>query len=253
MERFSLIRVRSPLLTESLLFSLPVGTEMFHFPTFPPHSLCVQLRVTTSPHSAWRGFPIRTSSDQGSVINSPRLIADSYVLLRLLMPRHSPCALKNLTTKDQEAKKFERTTEPPTPKGAASTRFIHLRNCFLLRCSRPLCSSQTTTPSHPPPTPSRCRPWNARETRNTQPPPGKPHHNPGHTAPDQSPQPHNRHHGRTTPTGILLSQDPTVCQTVQPNHHPPANILSTPSPKGQPYSDTGKGDNQEPVPSIFHP
>ena len=37
--RFSLIRVRSPLLTESLLFSLPVGTEMFHFPTFPPHTL----------------------------------------------------------------------------------------------------------------------------------------------------------------------------------------------------------------------
>src|SRR6195952_4374739 len=30
--RFSLFRFRSPLLTESLLFSLPVGTEMFHFP-----------------------------------------------------------------------------------------------------------------------------------------------------------------------------------------------------------------------------
>ena len=37
--RFSLIRFRSPLLSESLLFSLPVGTEMFHFPTFPPHTL----------------------------------------------------------------------------------------------------------------------------------------------------------------------------------------------------------------------
>ena len=34
--RFSLIRFRSPLLTESLLFSLPTGTEMFHFPAFPP-------------------------------------------------------------------------------------------------------------------------------------------------------------------------------------------------------------------------
>src|SRR5690242_15942669 len=34
--RFSLLRFRSPLLTESRLFSLPVGTEMFHFPTFPP-------------------------------------------------------------------------------------------------------------------------------------------------------------------------------------------------------------------------
>ena len=45
-DRFSLFRFRSPLLTESLLFSLPVGTEMFHFPTFPPHTLYIQVRVT---------------------------------------------------------------------------------------------------------------------------------------------------------------------------------------------------------------
>ena len=28
------------------MFSLPAGTEMFHFPAFPPHCLCVQLWVT---------------------------------------------------------------------------------------------------------------------------------------------------------------------------------------------------------------
>ena len=28
------------------MFSLPAGTEMFHFPAFPPHCLCVQQRVT---------------------------------------------------------------------------------------------------------------------------------------------------------------------------------------------------------------
>src|SRR5690606_22513647 len=50
--RFGLIRFRSPLLTESLLFSLPVGTEMFHFPTFPPHTLCVQVQVT-GHDSSW--------------------------------------------------------------------------------------------------------------------------------------------------------------------------------------------------------
>ena len=44
--RFSLFRFRSPLLTESRLLSLPVGTEMFHFPTCPPHALCVQAWVT---------------------------------------------------------------------------------------------------------------------------------------------------------------------------------------------------------------
>ena len=50
--RFSLIRFRSPLLTESRLFSLPVGTEMFHFPTFPPHTLYIQARVT-GHDSSW--------------------------------------------------------------------------------------------------------------------------------------------------------------------------------------------------------
>lgn len=44
--RFGLIQFRSPLLPESRLFSLPEGTEMFHFPSFPPHCLCVQQRVT---------------------------------------------------------------------------------------------------------------------------------------------------------------------------------------------------------------
>ena len=35
-----------------MLFSLPVGTEMFHFPTFPPHALYIQARVTRH-HSCW--------------------------------------------------------------------------------------------------------------------------------------------------------------------------------------------------------
>ena len=43
---FSLIRFRSPLLSESLLFSLPTGTEMFHFPVFPPNTLYIQVQVT---------------------------------------------------------------------------------------------------------------------------------------------------------------------------------------------------------------
>src|SRR5438093_11245575 len=37
--RFGLFRVRSPLLAESLLFSLPAGTEMVHFPALPSHRL----------------------------------------------------------------------------------------------------------------------------------------------------------------------------------------------------------------------
>ncbi len=34
MGRFGLFPVRSPLLGESLLISVPLGTEMFHFPRF---------------------------------------------------------------------------------------------------------------------------------------------------------------------------------------------------------------------------
>jgi hypothetical protein len=50
--RFSLLRFRSPLLTESLLFSLPTGTEMFHFPAFPPDRLYIQRPVTVH-HDGW--------------------------------------------------------------------------------------------------------------------------------------------------------------------------------------------------------
>ena len=49
---FGLFRFRSPLLPESLLFSLPEGTEMFHFPSFPPTALCVQAEVT-GHDSSW--------------------------------------------------------------------------------------------------------------------------------------------------------------------------------------------------------
>ena len=40
--RFGLFRVRSPLLAESLLFSVPAGTEMVHFPALSSAGLCIQ-------------------------------------------------------------------------------------------------------------------------------------------------------------------------------------------------------------------
>ena len=40
--RFRLIPVRSPLLRESRLISLPTGTEMFHFPALAPLALYIQ-------------------------------------------------------------------------------------------------------------------------------------------------------------------------------------------------------------------
>jgi hypothetical protein len=93
-DRFGLFPFRSPLLRESRLLSLPVGTEMFHFPTLPPPALCVQ--AGAMGHYAPSGFPIRKSPDRSLVADSPGLIAGSYVLHRLLVPRHPPCALINL-------------------------------------------------------------------------------------------------------------------------------------------------------------
>ena len=46
LHRFRLFRVRSPLLTKSLLFSFPRGTEMVHFPRFALLTLCIQMVVT---------------------------------------------------------------------------------------------------------------------------------------------------------------------------------------------------------------
>src|SRR3954453_5743041 len=66
-------------------------------------------------HTTWlvRGSPIRTPSDQRSVGSSPRLIAASHVLHRLLVPRHPPCALNNLTTTNKPT--HEQTLHNPTP------------------------------------------------------------------------------------------------------------------------------------------
>ena len=93
-DRFSLFPFRSPLLRESRLLSLPAGTEMFHFPALPPPALCVQAGVTANYGGS--GFPIRKPPDHSLVADSPGLIAGSNVLLRLLVPRHPPCALINL-------------------------------------------------------------------------------------------------------------------------------------------------------------
>jgi hypothetical protein len=95
--RFGLFRFRSPLLSESLLFSLPAGTEMFHFPAFPPITLCIQVTVTA--HDCRRVSPF----------GNPRIIAwlptprglsqapTSFIGSWCQGIHH--CALNNLTTK----------------------------------------------------------------------------------------------------------------------------------------------------------
>jgi hypothetical protein len=124
---FSLFRFRSPLLTESRLLSPPVGTEMFHFPTFPPLALCVQARVTG--HDSCRVSPF----------GNPRITA------RLAAPRGF--------------------SQPPTSFFGSWCQGIHRAPLLTWpqRCSRPLCSSQATGGyrSKPAACPSELEPFGA--------------------------------------------------------------------------------------------
>ena len=85
---FGLLRFRSPLLAESLLFSFPAGTKMFQFPALAP-ALPVPGRPGGFPHSDIRGS-IR-------ICRSPRLFAACHVLLRLREPQASPMRPSSLS------------------------------------------------------------------------------------------------------------------------------------------------------------
>ena len=67
---------------------------MFQFRRFPTYGYFIHRRLTDL-HLP--GCPIRKSPDISLAYSSPRLIAVNRVLLRLPVPRHSPCALCSLT------------------------------------------------------------------------------------------------------------------------------------------------------------
>ena len=99
------------------------------------------------------GFPIRTSSDHSSVDSSPRLIAASYVLHRLPVPRHPPCALKHLQTQKpiQKNLKLHIREQQPHHHPLRIPRRKHQRPAAprpsLARCSQPLSTNQTPHPT----------------------------------------------------------------------------------------------------------
>src|SRR2546430_2917191 len=76
--------------------SFPPGTEMVHFPGFARARLWIHRAVIRFYRI---GFPHSEIPGSKPACGSPRLIAACHVLLRLLLPRHPPCALSSLTTK----------------------------------------------------------------------------------------------------------------------------------------------------------
>ena len=85
--RFGLFPGRSPLLGESLLFSLPAGTKMFQFPAFASLHIVkiAALQTAGLSHSEISGSKV--------ICTYPKLIAAYHVLHRLREPRHPPDAL----------------------------------------------------------------------------------------------------------------------------------------------------------------
>ena len=67
---------------------------MFQFRAFPSYAYFIQ---RTIPEYCSGGFPHSEISGSTDICSSPKLIAACHVLRRLLMPRHSPCALYSLT------------------------------------------------------------------------------------------------------------------------------------------------------------
>ena len=67
---------------------------MFQFRAFPTYTYLIQCTLLEYCSS---GFPHSEISGSTDICSSPKLIAACHVLLRLLMPRHSPCALISLT------------------------------------------------------------------------------------------------------------------------------------------------------------
>ena len=90
---FGLLRVRSPLLTESFLLSFPPGTKMFQFPGFPSYTYGFSIRYPASLQSE---FPHSDICGLQNICFSPQLFAACHVLLRRHVPRHPPYALCSL-------------------------------------------------------------------------------------------------------------------------------------------------------------
>ena len=82
---------------------------MFQFRRFPTYAYLIQRRLTEycSAYCS-AGFPHSVICGSKLMCSSPQLIAACHDLHRLLMPRHSPCALISLTSS-------ERTSYPSLP------------------------------------------------------------------------------------------------------------------------------------------
>ena len=97
--RFGLFPVRSPLLREShFVFSSSgyLDVSVHRVPPIQLYDACASLHCMAAGSSP-AGFPHSDIRGSMPICSSPRLFAAYHVFLRLLVPRHPPCALFCLT------------------------------------------------------------------------------------------------------------------------------------------------------------
>ena len=92
--RFGLFRFRSPLLTESHVVFSSSGYLDVSVHRVPFHTLWIGVWMTGVFPA---GFPHSEICGSSDICSLPQLIAAYHVFLRLLVPRHPPCALVRLT------------------------------------------------------------------------------------------------------------------------------------------------------------
>ena len=176
---------------------------MFHFPaSTPTQTMHSSAGNTTQPVL---GFPIRTSSDQRFVDNSPRHNAASHVLHRLSMPRHPPYALNNQTHYPTHTTHTTHHTKRQT--ACADTQNTYKRSCKHKKLQN------TKYSTHTPP-----KQWSMERRKmlastiqfshNTPTPqqPHKPHDH--HSAGQQD----NHNHTNTVWLTVCCPRHPTACQ-----------------------------------------
>ena len=124
---------------------------MFQFRRFPAYAYLIQ---RTLHGYCPCGLPHSEISGSMDICSSPKLIAACHVLRRLLMPRHSPCALYSLTNQKQiftcsrcelcRLHRFEIVIVTLHPFGCCST----IKICFLYRSTETSLLPYFTCMSH---------------------------------------------------------------------------------------------------------
>ena len=154
---------------------------MFQFRRFPTLPYLIQITLTVY---CTAGFPHSDISGSTLICSSPKLFAAYHVLHRLLMPRHSPCALLRLTFVRISVRfvgiSIRSTPFPPQASGLrqklCSASLFLLPNSNPLRWALNLYTGLKSTPALSPSiayalvenlTPLRCSAWSSNLEKST--------------------------------------------------------------------------------------